>query len=193
MPCTTAAIEGAAVAAVEQRVDARRITRGQETQRSQPVALARADEAVAEVEHGRQPAAVVQQVEGRVLAGQDHVRALRHRALQEGIQLRQQVRRQAGRELLAEDAGGDERPPAVGIAQPVGVSAGVGRERRGRRAGERARQLNNAPARRSCTTVQGRLPRRGARQPPVHAHEGVRCSGTVVPQDLGQHVGCACG
>jgi len=100
MPCTTAAIEGATVAAVEQRVDARRITRGQETQRARPVILARADEAVAEVEHGRQPAAVVQQVEGRVLAGQDHVRALRHRALQEGIQLRQQVRRQPAASFL---------------------------------------------------------------------------------------------
>ena len=54
----------AAVAAVEERVDAPRVTGGQETQRAQPVLLARADEAVADVEHRRHPAALAQHVQG---------------------------------------------------------------------------------------------------------------------------------
>jgi hypothetical protein len=47
------AIEGSPVVAVEEGVGARRVTRGQETQRAQPVVLVRADQVVAEVEHRR--------------------------------------------------------------------------------------------------------------------------------------------
>ena len=71
----------------------------QEAQRAQPVVLARADQAVAEVEHAGQAArrpGAVQQVHRRVFAGQDHRRPCRKLACHEILDLRQQMRGQAG-------------------------------------------------------------------------------------------------
>ena len=109
---------------------------GHEAQRAQPVVGSRADQTVAKVEQATQVLAVVQQVHGRVLTGEQHGRTGRQRAFDKRSQPGQQVNRQAGAPLTLGAA-----PALIGKKlRPVGRQLGQTAQWRGLNLGHQLAQ-----------------------------------------------------